>query len=168
VTALRRIGAFCIDWLVIALWGGLLFGIVMLASGGNPRPPAGPWAGQLLGLLTMTLPVVLYFTVCESAPMRGTLGKRALGLIVVDVEGQRLRPSAALLRNALKFLPWEFGHLVAQQSIHSGPEGFPAWVWLPALIAFGGPAWWVAALALRGRTPYDRISGSRVVRREGG
>ena len=83
--ALRRVAAFCLDWCVIAIWGGLLFGIVMWSSGGHPEPPAGPWTGQLLGLLGMTLPVVTYFTACESAPVRGTLGKRALGLIVVDL-----------------------------------------------------------------------------------
>lgn len=165
--AASRIGAFVIDWFVIALWGGLLFGVVMLSTGGDTAPPPGPWSGQLIGFVGMTLPVVVYFAVCETSPMRGTLGKRALGLIVVDCDGRRLPPKTALVRNAIKFLPWEFGHLVAQQSIHAGPDGFPAWVWLPALIAFGGPIWWLVALVFAGRTPYDRVSGSRVVRLSG-
>jgi hypothetical protein len=41
----------------------------------------------------------------------------------------------------------------------------PAWTILPAVIAFAGPLLWLIELFRTGRTPYDRLSGSRVSRR---
>ena len=35
-SVLLRLSAFAIDWLLLALWGGLLFAFVMLANDGDP------------------------------------------------------------------------------------------------------------------------------------
>lgn len=159
---LRRALAFAVDWLVVVLWGGALFAIVMVTTGGDPPRPDGPWIAQAIGFLTMTLPVTLYFTACEASPLRGSLGKRALGLVVSRESGGPVSFGSALLRNATKFVPWEFGHLVAQQAAFSGDAGFPVWVWGPAVVAFGGPVWWIIAAMTNGRTPYDRWASARV------
>ena len=164
---IRRSLAFAIDWVVVVLWGGVLFGGVMVATGGNPPRPASPWTAQGIGLLTMTLPVTLYFAFFESAATRGTLGKRILGLAVSRETGGRLPFASAFLRNGLKFIPWEFGHMVAQQAAFSGDGGLPTWVWGPAIVAFGGPVWWLVAMMATGRTPYDRWAGARVAPSEG-
>src|SRR5688500_14940033 len=129
--ALRRLLAFGVDWFVIAAWGGLLFGAVMIATAGHPPRPENPCKAQGIGLLTMTLPVTLYFALCEASALGGSLGKRLLGLVVTRENGGRLSFGSALVRNALKFAPWECGHLVAQQAAFSGDAGFPAWVWGP-------------------------------------
>ena len=160
--AVRRLLAFAVDWLVLVLWGGVIFGAVMIATGGNPPQLGSPWAGQALSLLTMTVPFTLYFALCESSAMRASLGKRALGLVVSRETGGRLSFGSALLRNAVKFAPWEFGHTVAWQSVFAGEAGLPAWVWGPAIIAFVGPMWWIVALIGTGRTPYDRWAFARV------
>jgi uncharacterized RDD family membrane protein YckC len=165
--ALRRALAFAVDWLVILLWGGVVFGAVMVATGGSPPRPSGPWQAQALGFLSMTLPVTLYFAICESSAMRASLGKRLLGLMVSKTTGERLPFGAALVRNAVKFIPWECGHIVAQQGAFSGGDAFPAWLWGPAIISFVGPVWWIAALIVTGRTPYDRWTGSHVVSCQG-
>ena len=68
--AVRRSLAFALDWLVVVLWGGILFGGVMIATNGNPLRPENPWAAQAIGLLTMTVPVTLYFALCESSAWR--------------------------------------------------------------------------------------------------
>jgi uncharacterized RDD family membrane protein YckC len=162
--ALRRLFAFAIDWLVVVLWGGAIFGAVMLATGGQPPRPANPWTAQAIGFLTMTAPVTLYFAICESSRMRASFGKRVLQLVVSRDNGERLPFASALLRNAVKFVPWEFGHMVAQQAIFSGDAGFPTWLWAPAIVAYGGPLWWIVALIATGRTPYDRWASARVVR----
>src|SRR5262249_51508180 len=78
--ALRRLLAFAVDWFVLVLWGGVIFGAVMIATGGNPPQPESPWTGQAMSLLTMTVPFTLYFALCESSAMQASLGKRALGL----------------------------------------------------------------------------------------
>ena len=52
--AVRRLSAFALDWLVVALWGGVLFGVVMLATGGEPGRPGSPWSAQAVGVVAMT------------------------------------------------------------------------------------------------------------------
>jgi uncharacterized RDD family membrane protein YckC len=160
--AVRRLLAFAMDWLVVVLWGGVLFSAVMVATGGNPPRPASPWKAQGIGFLTMTVPVTLYFALCDSSAMQGSLGKWILGLVVSRETGDRLPFGSALLRNGVKFVPWEFGHTVAQQAVFSGDGGVPTWVWGPAIVAFGGPAWWLIAMMATGRTPYDRWASARV------
>jgi len=160
--ALRRLLAFAVDWLVVVLWGGALFGGVMILTGGNPPRPENPWNAQGIGLLTMTVPVTLYFALCESSALRASLGKRVLGLVVSGETGERLLFGSALLRNVIKFVPWEFGHTVAQQAAFSGEAGFPLWVWGPATVAFVGPIWWLIVMSTTGRTPYDRWAFARV------
>jgi uncharacterized RDD family membrane protein YckC len=161
--AVRRLFAFAIDWLVMVLWGGVLFAAVMIATSGNPPRPENPWTGQAIGVLSMTVPVTLYFALCESSAMRASLGKRMLGLVVTRETGGRLLFGAALLRNAVKFVPWEFGHTVAQQAAFSGEGGLPAWVWGPAAVALVGPLWWLISMIATGRTPYDRWALARIV-----
>jgi uncharacterized RDD family membrane protein YckC len=162
--AIRRLLAFAVDWLAVVLWGGVLFGAVTMASSGNPPRPDNPWEAQAIGLLTMTIPVTLYFSLCESSAWRASLGKRLLGLVVIEETGGRLLLQSALLRNAVKFVPWEFGHTVAQQAAFSGEGGLPAWVWGPAAVAWLVPAWWLVSMVATGRTPYDRWARAGVAR----
>ena len=162
--AVRRLLAFAVDWLVIAAWGAALFGLLMLVWDGHPPRPRNAWTAHARGLLAMTLPVLLYFAFSEASGARASLGKRALGLVVSHEHGGRLPFAPALLRNALKFIPWELGHLVAFQSVFSG-EGEPqAWVWGPAMVSFATVAWWAAVLFSSGRTPYDRWVHARIAR----
>lgn len=151
-----------LDWLIIMVWAGVLFTLVLIVSGGEIQAPSGPWCAQLLGLLTMTLPVVAYFTLCEASALRGTPGKKAVGLSVLSDDGGRLGPGAAIVRNLVKFLPWEFGHLVAQQAAFSTAAGVPDWILPVMVVAFGVPLLWLIELFRTGRTPYDRISGAKV------
>ena len=160
----RRLLAFAIDWLVVILWSGVLFGIVMIVTSGHPPTPENPWKAQAIGFLFMTLPVTLYFAFCESSAMRATLGKRALGLVVVQESGGRLRFRSALLRNAVKFVPWEFGHTLTQQAVYSGDADFPVWLWGPLAVAFVSPVWWLVSIIATGRAPYDRWASARVIR----
>lgn len=125
-------------------------------------PFAGCWRSRWIGWSWSCWGVTLYFALCDSSAMRGSLGKRILGLIVSRETGDRLPFVSALLRNGVKFVPWEFGHTVAQQAVFSGDGGVPTWVWGPAIVAFGGPAWWLIAMMATGRTPYDRWASARV------
>jgi len=158
----RRSVAFLIDWCVIAVWGSALFGIVVGLSAGVPEGPGSPWQGQAVGLVTMTIPVLLYFALMEAGPWRGTLGKRVMRLRVQCVDGGAPDFGRTLLRNAIKFLPWECGHLVAQQAFHAGESSLPTWVWAFAAVAFLGPVVWLIGIARTGVAAYDGWSGLRV------
>lgn len=162
IIAVRRSLAFALDWLVVVLWGGLLFGAVLIATNGTPPQPENPWTAQAIGFLTMTVPVTLYFAFFESSALRASLGKRVLGLIVSSETGERLSLRPALLRNAIKFAPWECGHTLAQQAAFSGEAGLPAWAWGPAAVALVGPVWWLVAMFATGRPPYDRWASAQV------
>jgi uncharacterized RDD family membrane protein YckC len=91
-----------------------------------------------------------------------------LGLRIESVNGGPVSFAQTLLRNLVKFAPWEFGHTVAQQAIHSSESGLPTWVYIPLLLSFIGPVWWITAIFLKGKAPYDRLAGVRVVARPGG
>lgn len=158
----RRVFAFSIDWILIAAWGGLLFGLVMFFTDGNPQKSSNPWIGQLLGFSVMTLPVVLYFSILECSSLLASVGKRVMRLQVLDVKGQSLSFGASLKRNAVKFLPWELGHLGAQQLFYAGDAAPPSWVWVPLIAANVIPVWWFLALLKTGRSPYDRWAGAEV------
>lgn len=160
----RRLLAFTVDWLVMVMWGSAVFLAVTVAIGGIPARPDDPWQAQIIGFVTMTIPAVLYFAVCESSAMQASVGKRILGLIVSGETGKRLSVRSALLRNTVKLAPWEFGHTVAQQAAFSSDAGLPVWVWAPAAIAFLGPVCWVAAIVVTGRAPYDHLARARVER----
>ena len=168
--AIRRFLAFFIDWLLIAAWGGALFGMVMLINAGQVPEPSGPRQSQLIGFLSMTIPVVLYFSISEASRMKGSLGKRALSLQLEakPLEGrqqERVGFNKVLLRNIVKFIPWELGHLVANQAIFSS-TGIAGWVYVPLILAYALPLWWVISIAVRGQSPYDRITGISIVQKK--
>lgn len=62
-------------------------------------------------LLTISLPVWCYFTLTEGSRWQATIGKRLLGLRVAAATGQRVGRGRALLRTAVKLLPWDLSHL---------------------------------------------------------
>lgn len=161
--AIRRFLAFGVDWLVIALWAGLLFAAVMIIFSGQPPRPSGPWHSQIIGFTVMTIPVVLYFTFSESSRAQATLGKRVFGLRVSTRDQSRLSVGTSFLRNCIKFAPWELGHIVANQAALS-TSGITGWVYLPLAFAFILPVWWGISIFVRGYAPYDAIASTRVVR----
>lgn len=158
----RRLLAFAIDWGVFLLWGCLIFAVVMLATNGDPQAPASPWTAQAIGFVSVTVPFTLYFAICESSQWRATIGKRFVGLIAVQQSGERLSFAHALLRNAIKFTPWELGHTVAQQAFHAEGDAFPGWLWGPVVLAMIGPIWWIAGMVITGEPPYNRWTGVRI------
>ena len=159
----RRLLAFCVDWLVIAVWGVVLFAAVMALHAGHLPRPSSPWHSEVIGFLAMTVPVVLYFSLSECSIAQATLGKRALGLRVLAHGGGRVSVGSSFLRNCVKFLPWELGHIVANQAVLS-KVSVPGWVYLPMAFSFLLPAWWVASILIRGYAPYDVVASTRVVR----
>lgn len=60
-----------------------------------------------------------YGTLMEASPWQGTLGKRVMGLRVVNADGQRMTPGQAIKRNLgklLSHLPFGLGLLWAARS----------------------------------------------------
>ena len=167
-TRFLRVLAYLVDWLLLVVWAGAVFGTVMLFSNGDPPRPSGPWHAQLIGFIAMTVPFTLYFTLSECSRIRASIGKRAAGLVVLRRSGEPLSFWRALSRSAVKFIPWELGHTVAQQAFYSGEDGLPTWVYGPLIVSAGATLWWTATLAFGNELPYDRWVGAAVRRREHG
>lgn len=162
---LKRTLAFGVDYLLILLYAGGLFGLVMLLQAGLGRQLGGlaPVPAQVLGFFTLTLPVYLYFYLTERSSHKGTLGKRLfrLGVEVAD-ESQRNR--RVLLRNLYKFLPWEVAHTGVHWQVWYEGEA-PLWVWvlstLPMLVVV---IYYLSVVSSGGRSSvYDRAAGTWVV-----
>ena len=102
-----RVGAYIIDgillWIVQLLLGALL-GVSLAESTGLAEPDAAASGAATVLTLVSTVISVAYFVVLESGPWQATLGKKALGLIVTDENGNRISWLRALGRYFAKIL----------------------------------------------------------------
>ncbi len=162
---LCRLRGFVWDMLVILIY--VLFLLVIgvftrLVFGRLEEIPAfaSPWVLDGLAFLVLVLPVVLYFAVQE-ASSGASWGRRKVGLRVTSVDGSPLPTWRALLRSALKFMPWQLAHTGVYHLL-ADPQGM-----LPT-VAFGLVyallfLYLAAAVFTRDhRTPYDWIAGAVV------
>lgn len=164
--------AFALDYLVILGYLAILLGL-----GLGARKLFGPWeksivaaapaAMDVFAFVVAILPVILYFAISESSPSRATWGKRISGLAVVGPNDSRLSQPRALVRAAVKFLPWQLAH-----SCLFRIEGWPLEPMGPSPTVMAGLAvsqalalWYALAIALAKshRAPYDWLAGSLVV-----
>jgi uncharacterized RDD family membrane protein YckC len=111
----RRLAAFALDYIWIALYLLVLAGVGSYLAFGPLAPQAAalfasPVVSDLIILAITVLPVTLYFARQEAA-RGGTWGKRRLGLRVVRADGARPSFGRALLRAGVKFTPWQIAHL---------------------------------------------------------
>lgn len=167
-----RILAFLLDYLVISGYIVLLtlVSMLILNSGAGPALSGlfdNPVRADLFAFFVLILPVILYFALSESGARQATWGKQRLRLCVTDQHGGRLSRPRALLRSAVKFLPWQIAHT----SLFHVP-GWPmeaTTVPTPSVIGFV-VVWalvfiWLGLLIFHParRAPYDLLAGSWVV-----
>jgi len=98
-----RFVAFIIDSVILGVVGcgiGGILGALSLAGGSEAASQA---ANLFANLLSMVISA-LYFSIFESSSMQATLGKRALGLRVTDLNGDRISFLRALGRWAAKII----------------------------------------------------------------
>jgi uncharacterized RDD family membrane protein YckC len=113
----RRAGAFALDYIPIFIY---LLALTLLFFLLNPLVAvnqlfANRVQAQGIAFLLVTLPVLLYFAFGESSARQATWGKQRLGLKVTDSEASRITFWRALVRTALKFIPWELSHTLIWQ-----------------------------------------------------
>lgn len=160
-----RIGAWLIDWLWILLGLAALVPLGLVLRTWEWTLGAGAW--NALTFVITVLPVTLWLAWREAAPRGATPGKRRRGLRVVDDRGALVPFRRTLARNVVKVaIPWELGHTVAfgfaTTEVDQAP---PAWLAVSGVVVYAVMGWFVASLFVGSRrTPYDRLSGTRVVR----
>lgn len=125
-----------------------------------------PWINQSLVILTLTLPVVLYFALSEASRFQATYGKRIMKVSVVDMSGQQANLRQTLMRAIGKLLPWEWFHTMVWHW-----DGWPTNPAPPTSLQIVGLSlvwlaivWFLACLFVGSRrTPYDRVAATAVV-----
>jgi len=160
---IHRIFAWTIDFGIIVLYAVLLFIVTSLFFDFR-QVDLNPYFGQLIGFLTMTFPVFTYSYLTEKSKWKATLGKRILNLKVLT-SGNRTTKSV-LLRNVLKYLPWELAHTGVHWIIYFEKVGIetPIWTWVilivPQIMVF---IYFVTIILSKGQDSiYDKISGTRL------
>lgn len=125
----RRAGAYVIDYILVAF----VFSIFSRAFAGPNHP-------QTSGLISLCLLIAgcLYYVLLESSSMQATLGKRAVGIKVTDLHGERIDFGRALGRM--------FGHILS---------------FLTFSVGFA-----MAVFTERRQTLHDKLAGTLVVKRE--
>lgn len=170
----RRIGALLIDYALILGWIAVVAGVsalVAAVSGGYANwLDWGTAAAELLGFAVLVLPVGVYLFLCERSARQATVGKRALRMKVVAVDGSRPSAVRILVRTIVKLLPWEVAHFFVWQTVDAvsrGDGAFPAWLLAGLVVADLLPVIYVLVVAFQRdrRGPHDLVAGTRVVMR---
>jgi uncharacterized RDD family membrane protein YckC len=108
----RRIAAYFLDFLLLFTVLIPLQGVVSLLGHGFPYRLLTTGACiEVWIVLSVSLPVWLYFAFSESSSRQATFGKRLFGLKVIHLDGNRIGFGQALLRTIIKLIPWELTHL---------------------------------------------------------
>lgn len=103
-----RLKELLLDYLVILVYLFVLFLINLFIYGFiiGHVPEFNQRQSQLLATFTSVLPIVLIFSYFDY--QGGTIGKKRSGL---HLYYKKLTYGKSLLRNIIKFLPWQLGHL---------------------------------------------------------
>ena len=111
-----RIKELCIDWLVISAYLLCLFAVSMACSfmmlGGIPA--FSEFHSQLIATFASVLVVVALFTYLDFKG--GSIGKRTAGL---EIYFAHRSFSRSLVRNGIKFLPWQIGHMAVIHGVYT-------------------------------------------------
>ncbi|MBP1963355.1 RDD family protein [Paenibacillus aceris] len=157
-----RLIAFLWDYVIIAGYIILLIGVsFLLRPLLTPLFTTNPLLAEINGFLFITLPVYLYFAICEGSKWHATWGKRKMGVVVSGINGKSIGLGSSLLRSALKFVPWELSHFTIWHMVI--PSKYPnsfifallATVYGLVLIYLISPLW-----NKNKQTLYDFIAGT--------
>jgi uncharacterized RDD family membrane protein YckC len=133
-----RFVAIIIDGLVLGVVLGIPFALVMTAMGvsfigvSRPEEMAGPFLGVFfLFEIAIFVGQWLYYALMESSAWQATLGKKALGLYVTDMNGQRItfgRATGRYFGKLVSGLTLLIGYLMAgftekKQALHDMMAG---------------------------------------------
>lgn len=94
---------FILAYLALLFLGSMLFYTIFF----NGIPEFTEIQSQCLVFFTSVLPIILLFTFLDYTK-NGSFGKAKAGLQLVY---KKKKVQASLLRNTIKFLPWQIGHM---------------------------------------------------------
>lgn len=159
----QRVRSWLWDYLVVLCWLLLLFvvlGVPVLLGWLDMSWLQGRRvAGDAVVGLVSVLPYVAYLVTTEASPGNATIGKRRSGLTVRSRDGAVPALGRLLVRNLVKALPWQLGHMAALR-FTLDPESTSGILWLLACAAV---TLGVVLPPLAGRTGvHDLLARTRV------
>lgn len=160
-----RVRSWLLDWLVVGAWLGVLaiVGLVvrplLAPADGDPTTARELLTADLLITVGTVVPYLLYLALSESSSRRATLGKRWADLRVAAVDGTAAGAGAVWVRNLVKVLAWQLGHMGFTRGMFEIQVGLG--IGLSVAGTLLGLACAVPAL-VGGRGIHDRIAGTRV------
>ena len=118
---------------------------------------------QFYVLITISLPVWIYFTYFDSEKSKGTFGKRIFNLQVTNNKNQKISIGKSFVRTIGKLLPWEIAHVgvIWPEPLYYASEPTVRILSYLGLLLF---AMYVISIWMdqKNRTIYDRIIGTKV------
>lgn len=106
--SLKRIGAYLID---IVLLFVVLAPLSLLAQRALDITPQSEVEVWIAAVMSFSIPAWLYFMLSDHSAAGATVGKRLLRLRVTTETHGPVSLARALLRTAVKLLPWELAHI---------------------------------------------------------
>lgn len=166
---IKRLKAFIIDYFIILIYIGLLLGATLSISAifHLKLENVNPVIGELIAFATLTLPVILYFVISENSEYAGTIGKRKMGVQIVNKTLVKASIGQLLIRNCIKFLPWELAHFFIYRLFYfnSITETTPEWVLTGLIVSQGLVIIYLFCIIFikNNRSIYELLSQTRVV-----
>lgn len=163
-----RVRSWLLDWLVVGAWLGVLAVVGLLVrpllapAGGDPTTARELLTADLLITVGTVVPYLLYLVLTETSSRRATLGKRWAGLRVAAGDGAAAGTRAVWVRNLVKVLSWQLGHLGFTRGMFEIQVGLGIGLGVAGTLL--GLACAVPAL-VGGRGIHDTLAGTRVERR---
>ncbi len=116
ITWKQRLKELFIDYICILTYLLILFGIAMgiyfiILKG---IPEFNEWQSQLTATVTSVIPIILIFSFLDYT--KGSVGKQKTGLELYYTNKTFI---ASLVRNIIKFLPWQLGHIGTIRGIYT-------------------------------------------------
>lgn len=162
-----RFMALIIDYLVIVGYMVILFGICMFIYfvflGGVPNFNE---LGMNLVSLSLMLPVLLYHIIMESGKSHATLGKRKLKIRVTSINPGSVRLCQIVIRNIIKFLPWQLAHMAIFHAFTLQWKLTPLWIIVLIIIDIL-PFLWIGLLFRKDHRGLHDLISKTVVEKEG-
>jgi len=156
----KRLFAFGLDYLIFITYALILF-IIFFPIGLEIHSTL---LLQLLSFTTLTLPVFLYFYLTEKSESRATFGKRKMKIYVKSKYPNNSKN--ILVRNILKFLPWEIAHAGVQWQHHFLINDLnpSVWAWvlliLPQIVVIG---YFISIIYYKGESSiYDKLAKTTI------
>ncbi|MEC6748179.1 RDD family protein [Marinilactibacillus sp. XAAS-LB27] len=113
-----RIKEIVIDYVIILVFlsAVLLLNVTFYFLILGRIPELTMQASQIVATVETVVPVILIFSILDYRAPYGSCGKRKVGLKLIYIKRNYWR---SLLRNAVKFLPWQLAHIGVIEGIYT-------------------------------------------------